>query len=142
MIRLRKYLGNNPICFHKRNLFFLERYHSLALPKIDREHAQTHVRMGVIHYDSGNMVEARFNLERSIEMHHDIADSHFYLGRVFIDNGDTQGAVKEFNIALAIDPKMIEVHKFLGDVYQKAGLTDQAEKEYNAYQKSKGQSVP
>ena len=118
-----------------------ERYHNLPLPKIDSEHAQIHVRMGIIHYDSGNMVEARFNLERSIEMHHDSAEAHLYLGRVLTENGDDPGAVKEFLTALGIDPKMIEVHKFLGDAYQKLGLVDKAKREYETYRKSQPETT-
>lgn len=111
----------------------VESYHQQALPSFDAKHARTHTRLGIIFFNIGNFKEAKYNLERAINMHSGMAEAHFYLGRVLNKTSTPREALEEYDRALKIDPGLVEVHKHRGETYKALGMEKKADVAYQAY---------
>jgi tetratricopeptide (TPR) repeat protein len=96
----------------------INRYHARALPEITPHHAATHLRLGIIYYNVGELTEADYHLHQSIQMDPTVADAHFYLGRLLGARGRYPEAIAELRAALEIDPSLIDARLELGELHQ------------------------
>jgi Tfp pilus assembly protein PilF len=110
-------------------------FHRQIPPPLSPEHAQIHLKLGIIYFKIGDYREAEDNLTRSSQMNPDSPDVHLYLGRTFSATHHTSDAVEEYQTSLRLDPNQPEAHKELGDLYQSEGMTREAEAEYQASRK-------
>lgn len=101
--------------------------------ELDPGHADAHINLGTLHYDLGQMAEARTHYERAIEADPRNALAHYNLGNVLDEEGDLEGAIAVFRRALALAPGYANAHYNLAIVYEKRGQQSQARRHWRAY---------
>ena len=88
-----------------------------ASNKSRKEDADIHYRLGIVHYNGGNITDALKELTAAVETYHDNAEFHNALGLAYFAKGMNDDAIKHLKEAAKINEKFSDAHTNLSAVY-------------------------
>ncbi|MEK7841667.1 MAG: tetratricopeptide repeat protein, partial [Deltaproteobacteria bacterium] len=88
-----------------------------ASNKSRKEDADIHYRLGIVHYNGGNIPDALKELTAAVEAYHDNAEFHNALGLAYFAKGMNDDAIKHLKEAAKINEKFSDAHTNLSAVY-------------------------
>ena len=88
--------------------------------------AGTHLELGIVEGQLGNLSEAAAQFRHAIQLDSGLADVHLMLGVVLRRQADHKGALEQFQPAVALNPHSAEAQYNLGRELKVGGDTDGA----------------
>ena len=82
-----------------------------------KEDADIHYRLGIVHFNGGNIPDALKELTAAVEIYHDDAAFHNALGLAYFAKGMNDDAIKHLKEAAKINEKFSDAHTNLSAVY-------------------------
>ncbi|MEA1940123.1 MAG: tetratricopeptide repeat protein [Candidatus Caldatribacteriota bacterium] len=92
--------------------------------------ARSHSKLGACFASQNNFEEARFYIEKAIELDSKFSESYNNLGNIFIEKRDYKKAIPLFKKALELNPDYAAAHSNLGLAYKKVNKYNEAIREF------------
>lgn len=103
--------------------------------ELDPRHADTHVNLGRLLHESGDLGAAEAHYRRALATDSAHAIAAFNLAVVLEDGGRLEEAVEAYLVALAVDPTGADTHYRLAYLYERLGKKSAAIRHLSAYRR-------
>ncbi|MCJ7736902.1 MAG: tetratricopeptide repeat protein, partial [Anaerolineae bacterium] len=128
---LEKHVSQGRQCLQEEKWRDAIRCFQAAL-RVDLEHAQAHLGLGIAYWHLGRTDEAIFEYRAVLRLHPRSAEAHFGLGVAYRQQGRLEDAIREYMVALRLNPVYAQAHYNLGVAFCQKDRWDEAISEFQA----------
>jgi len=102
---------------------------------------EAYFRLGILHFNQGELREAVQNFNRTLEFDPTYADAFYFLGLIALERGNTEEAIPLLEQAVDLEPENAEYWFLLGEAQYTLGSREDALVAYQQHVEIKGEDA-